>query len=87
MPAEPPHTVEITAELRMASLVDAYKAHGGCPPPQNSHLPPRASRHSIAHDVCRHICDRGGPLARRMNEPSPLCRQWYVQVTPANPAV
>jgi hypothetical protein len=71
----------------MASFVDAYWFHNGCPPPPNPCLHPRAPHYSIDQEMYQQIFDRGGPLACRTHKPFPLCRQWYLQVAPADAAV
>jgi hypothetical protein len=86
-PATHPDKVDITTTLHMASLVDAYQFHSGCPPPPNPRLRPRAPRYSIAQEMYQHIFDRGEPLACRTHKPFPLCQQWYLHVAPADAAV
>jgi hypothetical protein len=86
-PTTHPEKVDITAALHMASLVDAYWIHYGCPPPPNPCLHPRAPHYSIDQEMYQHIFDRGGPLACRTHKPFPPCQQWYLQVAPADAAV
>jgi hypothetical protein len=87
IPAAHPDKVDTTATIHMVSLVDAYKVHSGCPPPQNLCLRPRAPGHSIAQFMYQRIFDRGGPLALKPHQPVLLCRQWYLQADPADAAV
>jgi hypothetical protein len=68
-----PDKVDITAAMHMASLVDAYTTHSGCPSPHNPHMRPRALQHSIAEDMYHQpIFNRGGSLACRTQKPFPI---------------
>jgi hypothetical protein len=54
--ATQPDKVDITAALHMASLVDEYRSHSGCPLPSNPCLRSRPPRYSKMY---QHIFDRG----------------------------